>query len=113
MSADEEYLEVTVYTGEVAHPLKPRAHQHVLLLLARERLRDAAAGVPTAEQGWLYTADLAQMTGSNANQLYVSLHRARKELDDLALLGVTSVLERRATTRQVRIAIGELDVQAL
>lgn len=107
VSADEEYLEIEVMAGGQSHRLKPRAHHDVLLALARERARDAAAGVAPAEQGWLYTSDLAKMLNYTPNQIYLRLHRARKDLEELNLSGPSSVMERRATTHQVRF--GDVD----
>ena len=113
VSADEEYLEIDVVVRGEAQRLKPRAHHDVLLALARERARDAAEGVPLAEQGWLYTSDLAKMLSCTANQLYLRLHRARKDLDDLNLFGPAGAVERRATTHQVRLGDVEFVVRGM
>lgn len=113
VSSDEEYVEMTVVTPKGEHRCKPRAHHYVLLTLARARLQDAADGIPESEQGWLYTADLEKMLRASANQIYISIHRGRKELDKLDVLGADRLVERRSTTRQVRMGISSLDVTTL
>ncbi len=111
VSSDEEYVELTVNAGSGPTVLRPRAHQYVLLILARARLADAAADVPSAECGWLYTADLVRMLGGTRNQLYVSLHRARKELEGHGMAG-SLLIERRSTSQQIRIGLDELSVES-
>jgi len=108
VSGDEEYVELTVVVGGVAHLLKPRSHHYTLLLLARSRMEDAAAGVGGREEGWLYTSELAKMLRASHNQIYVGLHRARKELDALKVRDASSLVEKRTTTRQVRLGVSEL-----
>jgi len=111
VSADEEYVELTVLLGGEAHPLKPRAHHYTLLVLARARLGEPS-GTPEAERGWLYTADLARMLRVSRNQLYVGFHRARKEIEALGLEGA-GLVEKRSTTRQLRVGVADLAVDAI
>lgn len=113
VSADEEYVELDVVARGQLHTLKPKSHHHVLLTLGRERLRDQATGVNASEQGWVYTNELAKMLGTNTNQLYVSIHRARKELEDLDVSDAASIVERRALTRQVRLGFSNVVVEGL
>ncbi len=113
VSADEEYVEVVVHTKAEAQPLKPRAHHYVLLTLARSRLEDMGEGVGEAEAGWVYVSRLEKMLRASSNQLYVSIHRARKEIEALGVLGASGIVERRATTRQVRIGVSQLTVASL
>lgn len=111
VSADEEYVELHVSLDGVAHALPAKAHHGVLLELARARLEDAAQ--PASEQGWLYLTDVMKMLRMNSNQLHVSLHRARKELEGIGLGDGHALIERRPTTRQIRLAADELRVERL
>ena len=113
VSGDEEYVELTAVLRGTPHLLKPRAYHYTLLLLARARMADAAAGVTEREQGWLYTSDLAKMLRASHNQIYVGLHRARKELDKLEVRGAASLVEKRTTTRQVRLGVAEISETSL
>ncbi len=113
VSADEEYVELTVQVGAKRHRLAPRAHQYTLLVLARARLDDANREVPASEQGWTYTASLAQQLKVTMNRLYVALHRCRKELDAVHEGAGDGIIEKRVTTRQVRFGWSSVEVGSL
>ncbi len=113
VSADEEYIEVTARLAATAEAIKPRAHHELLLVLARRRLEDAAEGVAASEQGWVYTSDVRTMLRISANQFYVMSHRCRKELEDLGVVDAGRIIEKRTTSRQVRIGVADLTVRAL
>ncbi|MEO0602569.1 MAG: FHA domain-containing protein, partial [Myxococcota bacterium] len=112
VSADEEYVELTVDIGGETHRLPPRAHQYTLLVLARARLDDAP-DMPESEQGWVYTADLARQLRVTMNRLYVTLHRCRKELEAVVEGAERTVIEKRVTTRQVRMGWSSVAVGSL
>jgi hypothetical protein len=113
VSSDEEYVEITADLGGVSQVLKPRAYHYLVLTLARQRLKDAAEGLPEAEQGWIYTTDLTRMLRASSNQIYVSVHRARKQLEELGVRGGRGLIEKRATTRQLRLGVGRVTVRSL
>ncbi len=113
VSGDEEYVEAVVRVDGERRPLPPKAHHYLLLVLARARLEDAAGGVSSSEQGWLYSSDLRTMLRCSANQFYVMCHRCRREFEGLDIPDATDVIERRTTSRQVRLGIGDLAVRAL
>jgi hypothetical protein len=47
---DEEHVELTMRTPTACNDLKARAHNYMLLLLARQRLADQRAGVPASNR---------------------------------------------------------------
>ncbi len=112
VSADEEYIEVTARLGGKTHAIPPRVHHELLLALARQRLADRAEGIPDSEQGWLYTSDLRRMLHISANQFYVMSHRCKRELEKLGVDPVL-LLEKRTTSRQVRLGLTDLTVRSL
>lgn len=112
VSADEEYIEVTVRLGKTTHPIPPRVHHELLLALARQRLSDRSEGVVEGERGWLYTSDLRRMLGVSANQFYVMSHRCKRELEKLGVDGAL-ILEKRTTSHQVRMGLSDLTVRSL
>ncbi len=112
VSADEEYIEVTVRLGSKTHAIPPRVHHELLLALARQRLADRAEGIPDSEQGWLYTSDLRKMLHISANQFYVMSHRCKREMEQLGIDGAL-ILEKRTTSRQVRLGLTDLTVRSL
>lgn len=113
VSADEEYVEVTVRCGGEALPLKPKAHHYVLLTLARARLGDVAEGEAASAAGWLHTEDLQRMLRSTRNQIYLAAHRTKKELAALGIVGAEGVVERRTTSQQLRIGVADLVVETI
>lgn len=113
VSADEEYVELTVMSQGETHVLPTRTHHLLLLLLARERLKDQEAGLSAPESGWLYADDLLRMLRINQNQLYISIHRARKEMIALGITDGAGLIERRTTSRQIRMGVSALAVTRL
>ncbi|MFK7927105.1 MAG: FHA domain-containing protein [Myxococcota bacterium] len=114
VSADEEFIQVQVGLPGGAVDLPARSHHEVLLMLARRRLEDAAdSDLASAEHGWMYRADLQKALRASANQVYIGLHRIRKEFEGLGIVDGHDVIETRRTTRQVRLAISDLNVRSL
>ena len=53
------------------------------------------------------------MIGVSANQFYVMCHRVRRELEDLGVVDAPEVIQKRTTTRQVRVGVSDIVVKAL
>ncbi|MCY1005456.1 FHA domain-containing protein [Nannocystis pusilla] len=77
VSRDEEQVELVASCGERRVDLQVRAHHYPLLLLARQRLEDAEAGMTPAEQGWVRQDELLAMLRIKEDHLGVAIHRAR------------------------------------
>ena len=59
----------------------PRAHQQLLLVLARARLSDnEGGGVPESEAGWVHADDLEREVDVDRSRIDVELCRARRNL---------------------------------
>ncbi len=100
--------------GEDATPLGARAHNDLLLALARARVE--AAGDPSlsaAERGWLYVDDLITMLKTDAEHLNVRVFRARQQLAEAGVANAGALVERRAATRQLRLGTERVEVRAL
>ena len=108
VSGDEEYLELTVTVAGEPNKLPPKAHQYLLLVLARSRMEDNEG--PASEQGWVYSSDLRKMLACSANQFHVMCHRCRREFEKLGVTDAPEIIERRTTSRQVRIGVARLVV---
>ncbi len=113
VSADEEYIELTAKVGSARRQMPPRVHHYLLLILARQRLMDESEGVADAEQGWMYTSDLRQGLRISPNQYYVMVHRLRREAEDLGVMDASQLIEKRTTSRQVRIGTANLTIRNL
>jgi hypothetical protein len=98
---DEERVEVAVRfpDGRVCD-LGGRSHHYTLLTLARHRLSDPP--------GWLEAAELANMLRIDSNLLYTHVHRARRQLAGLDVIGAADVVERRGEV--VRLGTDRLDI---
>lgn len=114
VSKDEEYVEVTVLHRGRRTQLEPRAHHYPLLLLARARLRDRSdPAMPPSSHGWVYQDELVEMLHCSPNRLHTDIYRVRRELGALGIAGAASIVERRATTKQLRIGVEQLDVKVI
>ena len=114
VSRDEEHVELTAHEGERELDLGARAHHHVLLVLARQRLRDQSdESLPETSRGWLYQDDVARMLAIDEPRVNVDIYRARKQLAKAGALAPVAVVERRAGTRQLRIGTGRIEIVSL
>jgi hypothetical protein len=112
-SSDEEHVEIEVADGASALHVPYRSHHYLLLLLARARQGDAAAGVPPAEAGWVHREDLERMLRVDRNFVNVAICRARKQLSDVGIAGAARIVERRSSTGQVRLGTERLRIEAM
>ena len=82
VSADGKFVELDVLHGGVVTRLRQRAHHHLLLALARQRLADetraASARLPAADRGWMSTKALLGVLEAGAGGLNLAIHRARR-----------------------------------
>ncbi|HET9958521.1 MAG TPA: FHA domain-containing protein [Polyangiaceae bacterium] len=103
VSANEEFVETWVeyVWGRVA--LGSRAHNYLLLTLARARQADQRNGVPESECGWLDKEELAAGLCMTPQQVDGDVFRARRHLGHLTLREAATVVERRPRTRQLRL----------
>jgi hypothetical protein len=110
VSRDGEHIDLSVVHDGQVTSLGSRAHHELLLELARARLRDKRVGIPAAEQGWLYVDALLRMLKLELHHLNINVFRARKQLARAGMLDTGSLVERRATTRQIRLGTDVIDI---
>ena len=111
VSQDEEYVEIELSHPGGRTPLVNRAHFELLLLLARARLEDT--GHPHAEQGWRYADEVQRMLGVEKPIFNLHVFRARQQLGEVGVAGAAGVVERRASTGQIRLGVDRVEVGAL
>lgn len=111
VSRDEEFVKLSLLHGGVATSLGARAHHDLLLALARARLTDMGGGLPPPEQGWLYVEDLLAMLKLDLHHFNVNVFRARQHLARAGMLDAGSIVERRSTTRQIRLGTTAIEVE--
>jgi hypothetical protein len=115
VTRDEEHVELRAFVGGGAQPidLGSRAHNYLLLTLARQRLIEAQRGEPESSCGWFYQEDLAEALGTNPNQINIDIFRIRKQIAVLGVADAANIIERRPRTRQLRIGVRHLAVRLL
>lgn len=112
-SRDEEHVELKARAGDRTLDLGSRVHHYLLLVLARRRLADRAAGVPVGEQGWLRQDDLLRMLRVDDNHLNIMIHRARAQLREHGVADAAALVERRTSAHQVRIGVDRLELRPI
>jgi hypothetical protein len=108
-------VDVDVLHGRQVTRLRPRAHHHLLLALARRRLADqtgpATAHLPASEHGWMSHAELFGLLSASERSLNLDIHRARRQIgDEAGLLDGRLLIERR---RGAKIRLGATRLEIL
>ena len=112
VSRNEEEVEITVVHGGSRVTLRPRAHSYLLLTLARARIADQQdPELGASSQGWVDQSRLLKMLATTPAQLALDIYRARRQFDAAGTLDSAHIIERRATSREVRIGVEKLAVR--
>jgi hypothetical protein len=97
--------------GNQVVALPARAHNYLLLTLARARSAEQArADVTEAEAGWVYGPDLLDMLKTNETTLNVAICRARKDLARADVFGAAELIERQPATRRLRLGVTNIEI---
>ena len=114
VSRNQEYIEVTIITGDKEILLPPRAHNELLLALARARLEDRESpAISEREAGWRYNDALCVALAIDYNLLNQHKSRARKQLAEAKTADATRIFEMRPSTRQIRLGVGRIEILIL
>jgi len=97
VSADEEHVFLKITLEEIEFDLEERVHHYLLLVLARQRYKDAREGFDESDQGWVYMEELSIMLGITLTHLNILIFRARKQVQQVfsRLAFVPQPIERR------------------
>jgi len=113
VSRDEERVEVICNTQNGTQALSPRAHHYTLLTLARVRLAAEERGdVPEPARGWITVDELCRMLAVDEMRLNVEIFRIRKDFAKLGLPNAAAAIERRRSSRQVRLSYAEVRIES-
>ncbi len=113
VSKDEEYVRLRVLQGRLTLDLGARAHHYLLLTLARRRLADAAEGCSDEACGWISLYDLAHDPSMAPDRLNVHVFRLREQLASRGVANAANIVERRGSTRQLRVGTGRIAIAVL
>lgn len=111
VSADEEYVELSARCSGRSVDLGSRSHYYLLLTLARLRLEDLQRGVPEPLCGWTYQDELLRALNVPQTQLNIDVFRVRKQLAAAGFVDAARAVERRPSTRQLRVGVSKLQIQ--
>jgi hypothetical protein len=110
VSADEEHVHLRARVGARDIDLGARNHNYLLLQLARVRLADRADGQPPTVAGWYYQDELTKKLRVEPMQLNLDIFRIRRHIAAKGIPNAVQLIERRATTRQLRIGTDLLQI---
>jgi hypothetical protein len=113
VSLDEEHVELRVTSGVNSFDMGARAHNYLLLTLARRRLKDEAEALPETACGWIDQDELAHDPSMTPPQLNIDVFRIRKQFMALGVVDAANIIERRPRTRQLRVGTANLTVSAI
>jgi hypothetical protein len=102
-----------VTCGQRTLDLGTRARNYLLLTLARRRVADAKEGLPEASCGWIYQDDLSHDPSMAPPQLNLDVFRVRKQFAAAGVVDAVNVIERRSTTRQIRVGTGQIAIRTI
>lgn len=102
----EQRIEVVSVHGQERTQLALGTYTRLLLELARQRLRDQAASVPTLHNGWLDQQGLLRLLTIDAGQLVRDVYEAREQFADAGVVDAARIVERRNTSGSSQLRIG-------
>lgn len=108
VSSDEEFVGLRAESGGHLVDLGSRAHNYLLLTLARKKLSDVAENVRATGCGWVYQDDLLRDLKVTPGQLNLDIFRIRKQFGALDVVDSASIVQRRPLTKQIRIGTGHI-----
>jgi hypothetical protein len=109
VSPDEEHVSLALSDGSKVVDLGARAHNYLLLTLARRRMKDSSDGVPASSCGWTHQEELARALRTDPEHINVDIFRLRRRLSEF-FVNAGQVVERRTGTGQLRIGIASIEV---
>lgn len=111
VSSDEDFVELSMEYENKSIALGSRAHNYLLLTLARQRLADSAEQIPPASCGWMDKDQLAFGLRMTPQQIDGEIFRIRRHFASHGVPESSSVVERRERTRLIRLGLDRVLVQ--
>jgi hypothetical protein len=111
VSSDEEHVQIGLSGNSQELDLGCRAHNYLLLHLARQRLAEAEQGLPADTCGWVHRETLLNELRVDREQLNLDVFRIRKHFALAGVRDAPSIIERRSGTGQLRIGVAQLSIE--
>jgi hypothetical protein len=113
VSRDEEHIELRTKVDAEIHDLGARAHNYLVLFLARRRLEDVEAGQPPPACGWVFQEEVCEALKVDPERLNVDVYRVRRQFAAFDLADPAEIIQRRPRTKQLRIGTALCRVQGI
>lgn len=112
ISGDEEHIEIEITSppSVAGQRMGHRAHNHLLLCLARARLAAPSSQSP-GEEGWLYREEVMEQLGIDGNLVNMHLFRARQAFADCGVADAALIVERRRGSGQIRLGVSDITIE--
>jgi hypothetical protein len=110
VSSDEEFVELELHFATRTVSLGSRAHNYLLLTLARAYLADIESGAPPASSGWVDKETLGRGLQMSPEQIDGEVFRVRKHFARHGLKEAAVIIERRPRTKQIRLGVRSVRV---
>jgi hypothetical protein len=108
-SQDLEHIELDVRSEGQTRRLPARTHNELLLVLSRARRRDQEQQLAPANCGWMYLDELCRSVAVSRERLNIDVYRVRRQFGELGVVDPANIIERRASSKQLRIGTGHLE----
>jgi hypothetical protein len=112
VSSDEENVAVTAHVRGSTIDLGTRAHNYLLLTLARRRHEDAVSGLPPGSCGWIYQDELAKALATQPDKMNVDIFRIRRRFAQ-HFPNAAQIIERRSGSRQLRLGVSQIQIDRI
>ncbi len=113
VSRDEEYVEISAVRDGRRDDLPVRNFNYLLLLLARQRLADAEAQLSEPASGWVDQEQFIESIKSSPERLSIDIFRIRRQFAGIGVTDAAKIVERRPSTKQLRIGVSNLQIEEL
>jgi hypothetical protein len=114
VSKDEEHVELLLQRENGDRiDLGTRNFNYALLVLARQRLLDAAEGALDSACGWMYQDELLEGLKISSERLNIDIYRIRSHFACMGVTDAAKIVERRPRTRQLRIGMSALSIEII
>jgi len=110
VSSDEDFVELSVEYANKSVALGSRAHNYLLLTLARQKLADSAEQIAPASCGWMDKDQLADGLRMTPQQVDGEIFRIRRHFASHGVPESSGVIERRERTRLIRLGLDRVVV---
>jgi FHA domain len=113
VSRDEEYVEISAIRDGRRDELPVRNFNYLLLLLARQRLTDAEAKLSELASGWVDQEQFIESIKSSPERLSIDIFRIRRQFAGIGVADAAKIVERRPSTKQLRIGVADVQIDPI